>query len=128
MSEAMKPTRGKWTVQPYIYYACQLERAEYPIHAPKRGRIARAFKESDARLIAEAGTVFNETGFTPRQLVERVKELEGAAKVALEWFDAGASHSQADFYKRLDLCADAEKFLRAALSKSLPNTVAETPT
>lgn len=29
----------------------------------------------DALLIAEAGTVHHETGLTPRQLVERVKEL-----------------------------------------------------
>ena len=31
----------------------------------------------NATLIAEAGTVANETGLTPRQLAERVVELEG---------------------------------------------------
>lgn len=42
--------------------------------------VCRLHGESAADLIAEAGTVHHETGLTPRQLVERVKELEGALK------------------------------------------------
>ncbi len=34
--------------------------------------------QANAKLIAEAGTVFNETGYTPRQLVDRIDELEAA--------------------------------------------------
>lgn len=40
--------------------------------------ICRLHGEASADLIAEAGTVHHETGLTPRQLVERVKELEKA--------------------------------------------------
>lgn len=38
---------------------------------------------SDARLIAEAGTVFHNTGLSPVQLVEMVKELKAALNLWL---------------------------------------------
>ena len=59
------------------------------------------------------------------QLVERVKELEAAAKLVLDWYEAENDHSKADFYQRMQMCRDSEDAIRAALSKSLPNTVAE---
>ena len=65
------------------------------------------------------------TGLTPRQLVERVKELEAAAKLVLDWYEAENDHSKADFYQRMQMCRDSEDAIRAALSKALPNTVAE---
>lgn len=58
-------------------------------------------------------------------LVERVKELEAAAKLVLDWHEAENDHSKADFYQRMQMCRDSEDAIRAALSKPLPNTVAE---
>lgn len=129
MSEAIKPTRGPWFTdesQPGDLY-------RYVMHGDgdSFGYVCRistngnANPESDARLIAEAGTVRHETGLSPRQLVGRVKELEAAAKLVLDWYEAENDHSKADFYQRMQMCRDSEDAIRAALSKSLPNTVAE---
>ena len=49
-----KHTPGRWKLQNYRMYASQMAKAEYPIHAPKRGLIAKAYRESDARLMASA--------------------------------------------------------------------------
>lgn len=49
-----KHTNGPWTQATYIIYASQSVKAEYPIHAEKRGLIAKAYRASDARLIAAA--------------------------------------------------------------------------
>ena len=49
-----KHTKGPWKQQSYRMYASQSAKAEYPIHAPKKGLIAKAFSENDARLIAAA--------------------------------------------------------------------------
>jgi len=41
-------------------------------------------------LIAEAGTVYNETGFTPRQLADQKDALlEACKKMQLEWMERG---------------------------------------
>lgn len=42
----------------------------------------------NARIIAEAGTVFHTTGMTPMQLVERVRELEGALQAIVTAADS----------------------------------------
>ena len=124
MSEAIKPTPGPWEVRgiggPW--------EQRLPIRAPNWGVVAHVGvdpglphwdgpQRANARLIAEAGTVHHETGLTPRQLVERVKELEEALRNLSSVFmvhtfwdgDPPAEIAQA----------------RAALSKSIPNTVAE---
>lgn len=49
-----KHTPGPWKQQSYLLYASQMGKAEYPIHAKKRGLIAKAYKDSDACLIAAA--------------------------------------------------------------------------
>lgn len=74
----MKPTPGKWSVKQLGGY----ENPGWGILWPDKGgahmrRIDYQgnFTESDARLIAEAGTVFHNTGLSPVQLVEMVKEL-----------------------------------------------------
>lgn len=41
-------------------------------------------QEANAQLIAEAGTVANETGFTPRQLAEQNQNLKEACLMARE--------------------------------------------
>jgi len=49
-----KYTPGPWKQEGYRLFANQFAKPEYPIHAPKRGLIAKSFKEEDARLIASA--------------------------------------------------------------------------
>ena len=44
-------------------------------HKEDDGKTTSSRREANARLIAEAGTVANETGKTPRQLADTVKEL-----------------------------------------------------
>lgn len=124
MSEAIKPTPGPWTVAG--------ENAVEPDVMWGECFVAQCFGFSDpdealanARLIAEAGTVHHETGLTPSQLVERVKELEEALRdMHNGWRYIRRAHG--DLYGvGWDRC---EEKARAALSKSLPNTVVETPT
>lgn len=47
-----------------------------PIHKDVYMSIGGPCQEADAALIAEAGTVANETGLWPLDMVERIKELE----------------------------------------------------
>lgn len=47
-------TPRKWKKQGYRIFANAFAKPEYPIHAEKRGLIAKAFKEADAYLIAAA--------------------------------------------------------------------------
>lgn len=96
------PSKAVFTKGPWHVEECQQcpERGRIYVHArgwldPKEliaeacrtdrdvdnGDVAEA--EANARLIAEAGTVAHETGLTPRQLAERCKELEAAAKALL---------------------------------------------
>ena len=125
MSEAIKPTPGPWIVSPYadgfevdgpggicIAQAQQLK--------PIRKKEDHDQRKANARLIAEAGTVRHETGLSPRQLVGRVKELEEALNGLLQEVDLAGLGTAKDFgWPRVTSAA------RAALSKSLPNTVAE---
>lgn len=76
MTDTAKPTPGPWYFCPYpagnggFVYAggpggpsiCDMSQYELP--------------EQNGEFIAEAGTVYHETNLTPRQLVERVRELE----------------------------------------------------
>lgn len=122
MSE-MKPTPGEWIVSPMT--PCRVDTLNGAISVSwssnHDGGAREREAEANARLIAEAGTVHHETGLTPRQLVERVKELEEALSGVVERF--GPTADELIFSKRM-----AINKARAALSKSLPNTVAETPT
>jgi hypothetical protein len=124
MSEAIKPTPGPWEVRgiggPW--------EQRLPIRAPNWGVVAHVGvdpglphwdgpQRANARLIAEAGTVHHETGLTPRQLVERVKELEKALNGLLQEVDLAGLGTAKDFgWPRVTSAA------RAALPKSLPNT------
>lgn len=130
MSEAIKPTQGPWSVCEHSWCDTSIS-APSTDHAICRLDINHATEESqeadeaqmaaNARLIAEAGTVHHETGLTPRQLVERVKELEEALNGLLQEVDLAGLGTAKDFgWPRVTSAA------RAALSKALPNTVAET--
>ena len=129
MSEAIKPTPGPWVA---VGSGGPWEQ-RISIRAAHWGTVAAVGvdpslphwdgpQRANARLIAEAGTVAHETGLTPRQLVERVKELEEALRdMHNGWRYIRASHG--DLYGvGWDRC---EEKASAALSKSLPNTVAE---
>lgn len=124
MSE-MKPTPGEWIVSPMT--PCRVDTLNGAISVSwssnHDGGAREREAEANARLIAEAGTVHHETQCTPRQLVEqrdalveRVKELEEALRNICDEQDAQQGYASLAAYDQA----------RAALSKSLPNTVAET--
>lgn len=90
-SEKLKPTAGPWTPRRLANYADP----GWVILWPDKGgshlrRLDSSgnFIEEDARLIAEAGSVFHECGLSPRELLERCSAMEAAlnaCKDALEW-------------------------------------------
>ncbi len=67
---------------------------------------------SNARLIAEAGTVYNETGFTPKQLAESKAELLAASEAMVKHINDG-------FYFILGK-ADETINLKQAIAKAEP--------
>ena len=119
MSEAIKPTPGPWRIDTFLGCLTGADSKVIGGHA-------------DLTLCAEAGTVFHETQCTPRQLVERVQELEGALR-AYESARAGLfSHTLSNgvfnaWGKAYDCSAlnAAHLQARAALSKALPNAAAK---
>jgi hypothetical protein len=129
MGEA-KPTPGPWTVLPeesdkdYLRIRGTCLGGRYKIanvHMPRHWESHDVFRDrenaesqANARLIADAGTVFHTTGLTPSQLVERVKELEELLNGVL-MMGRGTSG-------RIIVEGWQEEVLRAALSKARPNT------
>ncbi len=59
--------------------------------------------EANAQLIAEAGTVANETGFTPRQLADQNKELREVLEKALRFLLADGDNSGPVYRKGMEL-------------------------
>lgn len=117
MSE-MKPTQGEWTAEPIDGNCCEVMcDSGYYIATCHDGVRSESNAIANARLIAEAGTVHHETGLTPRQLVERVKELEELLNGVL-LMGRGTSG-------RIIVEGWQEEVLRAALSKALPNAAAK---
>lgn len=94
MTDTAKPTPGPWYFCSYpagnggFVYAggpggpsiCDMSQYELP--------------EQNGEFIAEAGTVYYENNLTPRQLVERVRELEAGQKVLLSTLKAYVSSMQ----------------------------------
>lgn len=132
MSEAIKPTPGEWIHGDWIPTDHNTAGWVEVWTVDAEGNLSLPFvacKHLDAgdnaRLIAEAGTVFHETQCTPRQLVERVKELEGALRDAVDCGmvpKSSAADGGASKYSAQVLVADR---IRAALSKALPNAAAK---
>lgn len=127
MSEAIKPTPGVWNWDSDPIKGDPLGRVRYRVVTIGK-TITQCYYSSsdehakdDTRLIAEAGTVFHETGLTPRQLVERVKELGEACRHCEDLF----MRHEINRANGEEIADGALVILRAALSKSLPNTVAE---
>lgn len=132
MSEAIKPTPGEW-LYGHREGADGMWRTEvfsgdgeviatlswYP--KPTNDGWIGTYREANARLIAEAGTVFHETQCTPRQLADRVKEMEEVVRALVAYDEAEHEDGLLMMLRYGAMLDDA----RAALSKSLPNTVAE---
>lgn len=72
-----KPTAGPWYVDTDQNNIARIVKG----HPNKTIAISYDFRgawEANANLIAEAGTVYHETGLTPRELVERIKQMKEA--------------------------------------------------
>lgn len=139
MSEAIKPTPGPWVA---VGSGGPWEQ-RISIRAANWGTVAAVGvdpslphwdgpQRANARLIAEAGTVHHETGLTPRQLVERVKELEDTldhmAKSMTRQLDLIAERAPGAFLDKqpvINTLRMHSQRAQKALSKALPNTVAE---
>lgn len=139
MSEAIKPTPGPWTVVENSWEvstvsagSVEVARCYVDCNVTEDTQTEdEAIMNANARLIAEAGTVHHETGLTPSQLVERVKELEEALAGMLGFCDEHGDfrNGVTDPTGAIDEGnVTASRYFaaaRAALSKALPNTVAE---
>ena len=117
-------TKGKWEVSKmyddgsvHIHgganqeYVCSVQ-----IEQIGGGAIAEVMEEgrlANARLIAEAGTIANKTGFTPKQLAEQKADLLEACKLARE---ALKDHVQYDDGESLE--RDGFNATNAAITKA----------
>ena len=99
MSEANKPTPGVWYIEKYSDGSLQIhgnltdvtsDESEYCVVA----ECVRSHE--DAALIAAAGTVFHETGLTPRHIVEHRDDLFEALELLAEFVE-GANIVEADW-------------------------------
>ena len=52
------------------------------------------------------------------ELASRVRELEGAAKLVLAWYEAEENHGETTFMQRVEMCQEAEDALRAAVKRN----------
>lgn len=94
MSEAIKPTPEMWVV----YHDDVVVRVKagsdtlYEVYLPEYDdeefAKERAKAIENAQMIADAGNVFNDTGLTPRQLADRLKDVETAMRDAREMIEA----------------------------------------
>lgn len=113
MSEAIKPTPGPWYADQRgniwrrhpseLYENGGGVAGDKPVATAHKGWFGGAQEgypvEDNARLIAEAGTVFHETQLSPRQLVEQRDELLAALRVAREY---GAMTGAEWVYEQVD--------------------------
>ena len=118
MSEA-KPTPGEWIAdigETAVIRDTMGNQLAMFTHMNTRtgGRRNADEVARNTRLAADAGTVFNTTGLTPSQLVERVKELEELLN--------GVLLMDRMYSGRIVIEGWQEEVLRAALSKARPNT------
>lgn len=114
MSEAIKPTPGPWEFDQYGSLVHGRDRITLTGAALTTGSGDRSEASANTRLLYEAGNVFADTGLTPRQLVERVKELEEAARPFANYACSPPGHCDCHNCKARDL-----------LSKALPNADAK---
>ncbi len=131
MSESIKPTPGPWTWDSDPIKGDPLGRVRYRVVTIGK-TITQCYYSSDdehakddTRLIADAGTVFHETQCTPRQLVERVEELEEALRDAVDCGMVPKSSAADGGASKYSIQIRVADRIRAALSKALPNADAK---
>lgn len=73
---------------PGIWHVYKEDVGEYPV-GNGLTEIGTAYRKADADLFAEAGTVANKTGLTPRQLADQRAELLGALRDIVSDIQAG---------------------------------------
>lgn len=117
-----KPTPGPWSVFEHSWCETSITAPGTSNsiclldinHATEDSQAAdEAQMAANARLIAEAGTVFHNTGLSPVQLAEMVKELRTVVKAMVASTEAGlqdCGHVSVDTVDMLDSA-------RAALAK-----------
>ncbi len=97
----MKPTPGPWYAKNQVVYTDAMPKRFWgdakqysgPYIVMQTGLYSSpddATTYANARLVAEAGTVFHNTGLSPVQLVEMVKELKAALCLMVRTHDEPA--------------------------------------
>ncbi len=107
MSEAMKPTPGPWIADDNESYSpWHIWSRMTPTGHGEPGRLIAAVigaddqADDDACLIAEAGTVFHETGLSPRQILEQRDELLAAVRNLCDEQDARQGYASLAAYDK----------------------------
>jgi chromosome segregation ATPase len=77
-SKGERPIETPWTYK----------EGDFIVRGADCSQVCEIDYEQDGRFIAEAGTVYHETGLTPRQLAERVRELERREEATRECQEA----------------------------------------
>jgi hypothetical protein len=111
-SIAAKITKGEWKAKrlrdnggaPYAtLYEAHIDLGVCMVWAPE----GNEEQEANAELIAEAGTVANETGMTPRELVDKLREaVKLVERSRDEALGATFFQDRQDFLSTLTLPAD----------------------
>jgi len=73
---------------------------------------------ADGKLIAEAGTVFHETGLTPRRLVDRVTSLMTVLKSLDRAFGCGPGDPERSPWIPSAIAKDLRRVVRAAVAET----------
>lgn len=126
MSEA-KPTPGPWLTHREGFSTIYIQASigggwVQEIAACGPTNEGGAQQEANARLIADAGTVFHTTGLTPSQLVERVKELESVLQAAIDCGMVPTSSARDGGACKYSAQVRVADEIREALSKARTNT------
>ncbi len=119
-----KPTAGPWIASPYSSVV-GIAISAHPDPSKNTMIIAGTMQagskeeaEANADLIAEAGTVYHETGMTPRQLAEKLCEIdETKVRLAKSCSDLAAERNrlkQENAYL-IGLLKDVERLARVSL-------------
>jgi len=109
-NQNMKPTPGPWSFEDLPHRIIKGAYGEYVAEVITADAGTDDRDTSNAALIAEAGTVFHETGMTPRQLLEQRDELSRHLTLAIVWMrlacgkDENAQAQIEDFEKLIAKC------------------------
>ncbi|WP_429951434.1 hypothetical protein ACQYWY_06980 [Comamonas sediminis] len=114
-SEKLKPTPGPWyynSVDEWDHSVVtqhgETDDGSTRLWTVASANTVRDEKEDNARLIAEAGTVHHECGLSPRQLMERCKELASHLE-ALVGYDYHSTEYDGCMYEICPSCGAQDK-------------------